>query len=142
VIVGANQRLDAIQAAVLAVKVPHLERWNEARRRAAARYRELLPDHVLDWPGADDPAADVHHLFPILVDDRDALLATLAENGIGAGVHYRDALTTAPAYAGTADRCPVAEDRAARQLSLPMHPHLDDDQTAQIAESVVRACGR
>ena len=142
VIVGANQRLDALQAAVLSVKLPRLIRWNDERRRVAARYREVLPDRVLDWKGASDPAADVHHLFPILVDDRDALLRALHDQGVGAGIHYRQAIPQTAAYRDGADPCPVAERRAARQLSLPIHPHLDDAAVDRIAAVVAGFLGR
>jgi dTDP-4-amino-4,6-dideoxygalactose transaminase len=135
-IVGANQRLDALQAAVLNVKLPHMERWNDARRRVAARYRDSLPAEVLDWTGGADPAAEVHHLFPIMVDDRDGLLAELHDQGIAAGIHYRQAITETEAYRDSADPCPVAERRAARQLSLPIHPHLDDAGVDRIVAAI------
>jgi dTDP-4-amino-4,6-dideoxygalactose transaminase len=137
--VGGNHRLDALQAAVLAVKLGHMDDWTGRRRAAAARYRELLPAELLDWPGADDPQAEVHHLFPLLVDDRDAVLDALAGEGIAAGVHYRRALPQTPAFAGSADACPVAADRAARQLSLPMHPHLPAAAVERVVDAVVRA---
>jgi dTDP-4-amino-4,6-dideoxygalactose transaminase len=133
-VVGMNSRLDTLHAAVLAVKLPHLDDWNARRSRAAARYRELLPAEIVD-PPADDPASDVHHLFPVLVDDREALAAHLKTQGIPTGVHYRTAVTATKAFADVADPCPVAETRAARQLSLPIHPHLGDVE--RIAEAVL-----
>jgi dTDP-4-amino-4,6-dideoxygalactose transaminase len=132
---GYNSRMDPIQAAVLSVKLPHLDRWTAARRHAAAGYRERLAEY-LDWSGDDEPQAEVHHLFPILVEDRDDLMTALGERGIPTGVHYRQSLTTAPAFAPSPDGCPVADRRAATQLSLPMHPHLDDADVQRIVDAV------
>jgi dTDP-4-amino-4,6-dideoxygalactose transaminase len=137
-LVGVNSRLDSLQAAVLEVKLRRIDGWNEARRASAARYRELLPDSILDAP-TTPPEADVHHLFPILVDDREALAESLRARDIATGVHYRSAVNTTPAFAAGADPCPVAEDRAARQLSLPMHPHLSADDVERVAKAVLAA---
>jgi dTDP-4-amino-4,6-dideoxygalactose transaminase len=139
-VVGMNCRLDTLHAAVLTVKVPHVERWNEARREAARRYRELLPQEILDWR-AEDPLSEVHHLFPVLLDDRDAVAAQLRERGIATGVHYRVAVPSTPAYADSGDDCPVADGRAARQLSLPIHPHLSADDVERVADAVAEALG-
>ena len=134
-VVGRNSRLDTVQAAVLAVKLPHLERFNAERRRVAERYRELLPGELLDHEGGPE-GSESHHLFPILVDDRDGLAAALKERGIPTGVHYRAALTRTGAFGDGADPCPVAEERADRQLSLPIHPHMTDDDVALVAGAV------
>jgi len=133
---GFNSRMDPIQAAALRVKLPHLDRWTDARREVAARYRTDLGP-LLDWEGAE-PQAEVHHLFPILVDDRDELASSLQAQGIPTGVHYRHALTNTPAFAGSTDACPVAEERARRQLSLPIHPHLSESDVCRIAAAVGR----
>ncbi|HET6865330.1 MAG TPA: DegT/DnrJ/EryC1/StrS family aminotransferase [Solirubrobacteraceae bacterium] len=132
---GVNGRLDALQAAVLRVKLPRLDDWNRARRASALRYRELLPDAVLDW-SSPEPDAEVHHVFPVLVPGRDAVAAHLAGAGIHTGVHYRHALTQTPAFGNSGDSCPAAERRAALQLSLPMHPHLQRSDEEKIAGAV------
>jgi dTDP-4-amino-4,6-dideoxygalactose transaminase len=134
-VVGFNSRMDSLQAAVLTVKLPHLERWTRARRRVAARYRASLGP-LLDWSGGE-PAAEVHHLFPILVEDRDQLAAALESQGIASGVHYRHAMTTTVAFAGFGGDCPVAEERARRQLSLPLHPHLSENDIHRVVDAVL-----
>jgi dTDP-3-amino-3,4,6-trideoxy-alpha-D-glucose transaminase len=133
--IGGNSRMDPIQAAVLAVKLSHLDRWTAARRAVAERYRDALGP-LLDWPGGDEPDAEAHHLFPVLVDHRDELEVRLRAAGIQVGVHYRHAITMTAAFAGARDRCPVAEERAGRQLSLPMHPHLSDDDVRRVVEGM------
>ena len=87
--VGATSRLDNLQAALLSVKLPHLDAWNADRRDAAAQYREALAGLPLDLP-PDDPSggSQVFHLFAVEVDDRDRVRAALNEAGIGAAVHY------------------------------------------------------
>jgi dTDP-4-amino-4,6-dideoxygalactose transaminase len=130
--VGFNSRLDPLQAAVLTIKLRHLDRWNAQRRQVAAWYRELLPEAILDGT-TEDPAADVHHLFPVLVDDRDALALELAAAGVQSGVHYAQAIPQTDAFAGAPGSFPVAERRARLQLSLPIHPHLSRDDAGYIA---------
>jgi dTDP-4-amino-4,6-dideoxygalactose transaminase len=122
-LIGRNSRMDPIQAAVLTVKLGHLDSFNERRRRAAGWYRELLGDHLPDWQ-AEDPASDVHHLLPILHDERDALAEHLAAAGVQTGIHYRQTVPQTAAFASWGGSFPAAERRARLQLSLPMHPHL------------------
>lgn len=135
-IAGFNSRMDPIQAAALRVKLPHLERWTAARRDVATFYRTGLSP-FLDWEGGE-PHAEVHHLFPIIVDDRDELASSLRAQGIPTGVHYRQAVTMTPAFADSDDECPVAEERARRQLSLPIHPHLSRSDIRRIVGAVRR----
>ncbi|MEJ7790009.1 MAG: DegT/DnrJ/EryC1/StrS family aminotransferase [Thermoleophilaceae bacterium] len=135
VVIGRNSRLDPMQAAVLSAKLPHLERWTEARRAAAAALREKLPAQILD-PPVDEPTAEVHHLFPVLLEGRDELAEHLREAGIMTGVHYRTAMPDTPAFAGSGEPCLAARERARRQLSLPMHPHLASEDLERITTAV------
>ncbi len=135
VVVGYNSRLDAVQAAVLNVKLSRLAEWTERRREVAGLYRDSLPAEILDWRG-EDPATESHHLFPVMVDDRDGLAAHLSSLEIDSGVHYREALCDAKAFAGNGDECPHATQRAARQLSLPIHPHLSGEQVEHVVAGV------
>ncbi len=139
VLAGHNERLDTIQAAVLAVKLPGLDRANGSRREAAARYDDGLPAGVRRPPrrsGSDD----VHHLFPIRVADPVALQSFLAERGIGTGFHYTPAVHRHPPFLDP--DCPgfgAAEAWAAEEISLPMFagitPREVDAVCAAIAES-------
>jgi dTDP-4-amino-4,6-dideoxygalactose transaminase len=138
VIVGVNSRLDPIQAAVLSVKLPHLERWNSQRRQAAKWYRRALPADLLDYVSSE-PEGDVHHLFPIISERRDVLAKILAKAGIQTGIHYEQPLPRAPAFSDARDHCPAAEHRARLQLSLPMHPHLTQEDVREIAGTVAAA---
>ncbi len=136
---GYNGRLDALQAGFLSAKLRRLAAWNDARRRHAARYTELLrplapaviPPHV---PAAGRP---VFHLYVVQVPDRDGLQSALAAAGIATGLHYPVPLHLQRAYAGLGYRpgdLPRTEQAAQRILSLPMFPQLTDSQiTATVA---------
>jgi dTDP-4-amino-4,6-dideoxygalactose transaminase len=134
VLSGGNSRLDALQAAVLLVKLAHLEAWNERRRELAARYRDGLADLPLVLP---DEGMHVYHLFVVRVAGRDAFRARLAELGIGTLVHYPRAVHEHPAYAHLArpGRLETSERLAREVVSLPLYPELTDDE----ADAVVRA---
>jgi dTDP-4-amino-4,6-dideoxygalactose transaminase len=134
-LLGANERLDGLQAAMLRVKLPHLDGWNEARRACARTYRELLDESVRTLAESD---SCVYHLFPIRLPDRDALRARLADEGIETGIHYSPAVHEQPPFAplGLAGRFPVAESWAAEELSLPLFAEIRSDEI----ERVVKIC--
>jgi dTDP-4-amino-4,6-dideoxygalactose transaminase len=135
---GYNERLDALQAALLSVKLPHLDAWNEARRAHAERYRLLLPEGARTLE--DRPEGEcVYHLFPVRLGDRDAVAAALRELGIDTGIHYTPAVHQHPAWRGRQivhGEVPNAESWAAQELSLPMHPDLLPEEIERVAEAV------
>jgi dTDP-4-amino-4,6-dideoxygalactose transaminase len=142
--IGMNSRLDALQAVVLSAKLKRLEGWNALRRRAAARYRELLAS--LEWVQPPTPrqgSTAVWHLYVAQVDERDRVLAGLGAEGIGAAIHYPTPLHLTTAYECLKYRkgeFPVAEAAADRILSLPMFPHLTANQQSSVVDSLARAC--
>ncbi|WP_065571683.1 DegT/DnrJ/EryC1/StrS family aminotransferase [Microbacterium oleivorans] len=140
--IGMNARMDAIQATVLRAKLRRLERWNEARRDAAARYADLLGDiEGVRLPSVRPGNVDVWHLYVVRVADRDRVLAELTAARVGAGIHYPTPVHLTGAYAdlgGRAGQFPVAEAAAGGILSLPMFPHLTASQQERVAE-VLRA---
>lgn len=139
---GGNFRLDALQAAVLQVKLEHLARWTEARRRHAARYRALfaaaqLPPEVR-LPAED--AAHVYHQFVVRVRRRDALRAWLGERGVGTEVYYPEPLHLQPCFAELGYRpgaMPVAERACGEVLALPIQPALGAEQQRWVVEQIV-----
>ena len=134
---GYNSRLDELQAAVLAVKLAHLERWNEARRRIAARYDAGLGPNAA-VPTAREGAHHVYHLYVVRCRRRDAIQAWLRERGIETQIHYPIPIHLQEAYAdlGLSPGClPVTEQASAEVLSLPIFPELTDAQ----ADEVIRA---
>jgi dTDP-4-amino-4,6-dideoxygalactose transaminase len=140
-IIGYNFRLEAIQAAVLNVKLRHLDRWNRLRRAHAARYRELLRESSLRLPQEMTYAEHIYHLFVVQADERDALQKTLSEAGVQTGIHYPIPIHLQPAYASLKHKAgdfPEAERQASRVLSLPMFPELTESQIMHVAETVQR----
>ncbi|MGP8271101.1 MAG: DegT/DnrJ/EryC1/StrS family aminotransferase [Terracidiphilus sp.] len=133
---GCNSRLDPVQAAVLRVKLKHLDEWNVRRIAIAARYTTELVDAGLVLPHVPEWAEPVWHLYVVQHAKRNKLQKALLEAGIGTQIHYPIPPHLQEAYrdAGyAAGRFPIAEGMANRLLSLPMGPHLDDaDVTATI----------
>lgn len=142
---GFNSRLDAIQAVYLRHKLTRLADWNAARRAAADRYASLLADVAgVRLPAVADGNEHVWHLFVVRVAERDRILAALQAAGVGAALHYPDAVHRTEAYAGLGrpGQFPVAEQAAAELLSLPMFPHLTSAQTDRVAEALAAAIPR
>ena len=138
---GLNSRLDSLQAAVLAVKLPHLDRWNEARVSRAARYRAALRGvGDLRLQEIAPGATSVYHLFVVETEHRDRLRRHLADAGIDTGVHYPVPIHLQPAYAAgyRMGQFPHTEALARRSLSLPMFPELRDDQVDAVAAAIRR----
>jgi dTDP-4-amino-4,6-dideoxygalactose transaminase len=139
-VVGFADRLDTIQAAVLNAKLPTLAEGNERRRALAASFNEQLAgvgDLVL--PPVMPERRSVHHLYVVRTQHRDALLAHLNANGIGAGIHYPTAVHLQPAYEFLGHRrgeFPQAEAWAAQCLSLPIYPELTPAQQDRIVAEV------
>ena len=135
---GYSSRLDEMQAALLRVKLPHLPAWNETRRSIAARYRELLRGAPLALAEEVPPARHIYHQFTVRSPKRDALVAALAEAGIGTAVHYPIPIPAQPMFAmPDADRAfPHATRAAAEVLSLPCFPELSDEEIQTVAAAV------
>jgi len=160
--VGMNSRLDALQAAVLRVKLPRLDAWNAARRRHAAAYDEAFakagacPSPVslaagglpLRTPAPPAPPAEgVYHLYVVRVPAarRDALRAGLAARGIGSDVYYPLGLHQQRCFAGDAARCgPLPETEAAARevLALPLYAELRDEQREHVVAAVLELLER
>lgn len=136
-----NRRMDTLQAGVLRAKLPHLDAWNQARRRHASIYDELLADASVDRPRVAPDREHVYHLYVIQGGARDALLQQLADAGIHGGIHYPIPIHLQAAYRSRgmgSGSFPVSEAMAPRLLSLPMYPELREDQLRRIADVVSR----
>jgi dTDP-4-amino-4,6-dideoxygalactose transaminase len=141
--IGFNSRLDTLQAVVLSAKLARLEAWNEARRRAAGRYDELLADvSGVERPRTLPGNEHVWHLYVVRVPRRDEVLESLQTDGIGAGIHYPVPLHLHGALRDLGYRegdFPGAEGAAREILSLPMHPHLTGEQQERVVDALRRA---
>ena len=140
--VGMNSRLDALQAAVLRVKLRHLDAWTAARQRHAAAYDAALAPlaaHVTRPVVAPHCTRHVFNQYTVRVDERDALRAHLGAAGIGTMIYYPIPLHLQPCFRDLGGRegdFPVAERAAATVLSLPMYPELAPEQIAAVAAAI------
>jgi dTDP-3-amino-3,4,6-trideoxy-alpha-D-glucose transaminase len=139
-IVGTTARLDAMQAAILRVKLQRLDGWNEDRRRIGAMLREGLAGSGVELPEPANALGDhVYHLFIVRTQRREALRAFLDERGVSTAVHYPFPIHRTEAYGelGLGEgSLPVAERLAEEICTLPLFPSMSDDEVAQVIEAV------
>ena len=137
---GFNSRLDTLQAVVLLAKLSRLSEWNEARRTAASRYRRMLsgiPEVTV--PAVAPGNAHVWHLYVIRLPYRETALAALQKAGVGAAIHYPVPIHLQGAFSHLGHRrgdFPVAESAAATMLSLPLFPHISEEQQEEVVSIV------
>ncbi len=134
-IIGRNSRMDGIQAAVLSVKLPHLDDWLAARRANAGIYNELLAGSGMICPREADHAHHTYHLYVVRTDDRDAVQNRLSEAGIESGIHYPIAIPFMEAYSHLGHRpeeFPVAHSQMGKLLSLPMYAELTREMIQEV----------
>jgi len=133
---GFNYRMDAIQGAVLSVKLKHLDEWTAARRGVAARYDEQLAGlPAVRTPPPAKPGEHVYHVYAIRLHERNQVRRALARAGVATGIHYPLPVHMQPAYAELGYRrgaFPAAEAFAAETLSLPIFPELTPAQVDRI----------
>jgi dTDP-4-amino-4,6-dideoxygalactose transaminase len=142
---GHNYRMEGIQGAVLGVKLKHLNKWTDGRRRAAKKYNELLKDcSDITLPKEMPYAKHVYHLFVVKVNDggikrRDELVKFLSDNGISTGLHYPIPLHQQPCFNNLGYKkgdFAVTEKLAETGLSLPMYPELTAEQIGYVCDKV------
>jgi dTDP-4-amino-4,6-dideoxygalactose transaminase len=138
---GYNGRCDALQAAVLRVKLKYIYSWNDSRRENAAHYMEFLKDAAeVILPRAAEEHRHVYHLFVVQVSKRNEVAEALLREGIGTSIHYPTPLHLQKAYAHMAipaGSFPVTESCAERFLSLPMFPELTEEQIAYVCQELI-----
>ena len=136
-VLGFNSRLDALQAAILKVKLGYLDEWNKGRREVAHRYNELLADLPVVVPYEAPDCFHVYHQYTIRAKDRTGLAAHLKQAGISTNVYYPVPLHQQPLYAECASlSLPNSETAAAEVLSLPIFPELTESDQSFIAENI------
>ena len=135
---GRNSRLDEIQAAVLDVKLRHLDEDNRLRQKVAAYYYENIKNPLVILPARLPGENNVYHLFPVLCECRDELQQFLSQNGIQTLIHYPIPPHLQECYAGEWDglSLPITERLAKQELSLPMGPVMKDEEMAEIVSKI------
>lgn len=135
--IGSNSRLDEIQAAVLRVKLRHLDADNELRRRVAARYLAELKAEGVTLPAFRADASNVFHLFPVLADNRDGLQKYLADKGVQTLIHYPIPPHKQKCYREwNGLSLPVTESISRRELSLPISPVMTDEEVSTVIDLI------
>lgn len=139
---GVNSRLDGLQAAILKVKLPHLQAWTEARRRVASQYDKMLSGiEGFVTPKVAPDREHAYHLYVIRTHTRDALKKYLTDAGISTVLSYPKALPFYPAYAYLKHRpedFPVAHTNQSRILSLPIYPEMEDEKISYVADCITK----
>ena len=142
-VLGVNSRLDALQAAILRVKLKYLDDWTAGRRRHADRYRQLIQERGLSKfarvPACPSYATHIYHQFTIRVPQRDLLKTHLAQRGIPSEIYYPRPLHLQPAFAGLGYRpgsMPESEAASREVLSLPIYPELADQHLQMVVKAI------
>jgi dTDP-3-amino-3,4,6-trideoxy-alpha-D-glucose transaminase len=146
-VVGTTARLDAIQAAILRLKLSRLEDWNQARRLVADRLREALVDaeEIVSPPPAQLDGDHVYHQFVVRTPRRDVVRGFLADRGIATGIHYPIPIHRSEAYEALVEECdpaPHATQLAEEILSLPIFPSMTEEQIGRIGTALRRCSTR
>lgn len=137
---GCNSRLDELQAAFLSVKLQYLDEWNQERQRIAERYAKEICNAKIQLPEVTkDSKENVFHIYPILTQDREKLIAYLQEKGIATLVHYPTPIVLQPAYAEYADQkdwYPVTNRICEQEVSLPLYPGMSEEQIEWVIKCI------
>jgi len=143
-VAGVNSRLDELQAAFLRAKLPELDRQNRRRGEIASRYHDGLGDTALILPSVPEWSEPVWHLYVVRTKERDTLQRALVKEGVGTLIHYPIPPHRQPAlrgYSFSNNTYHIAESMADTVLSLPIGPHLTDEQVDQVITACRAACG-
>lgn len=138
-LIGYNTRLDAIQAAILRVKLPHIDAWNAKRREIAKVYDECLKDTDLVTPVINEENVPVYHMYILQSENREEILAKLKEKGVATGVYYPVPLHLQKVYKDLGYKegdMPVAEYLSHRTFAIPVYPELTDEQVQYVLNSI------
>jgi hypothetical protein len=136
--VGVNSRLDALQAAILNVKLKRINEWNSKRREIAEQYSCTLSKYV-QTPSSNKYVSHVFHQYALITDNRDELLSYLKKKGIGAGIYYPKPLHLQDAFSMCKMKkgdLPVSESASEKIISLPIYPEMEQKQINFVIESV------
>jgi dTDP-4-amino-4,6-dideoxygalactose transaminase len=141
-VLGYNSRLDELQAAILRVKLRHIDEWNERRREVAELYRRNLEGTAVSPPIEAHDARHVYHLFMIEVDERDRVQQDLKEQGIPTALYYPQPLHLAEPLKQLGHRrgdFPVSERAVERTMAIPFYPEISEEQLKRVVRSVKQA---
>ena len=138
-LIGYNTRLDAIQAAILRVKIREIDKWNSRRREIVEQYNEAFKDLNLVIPVCDENNQHVYHMYILQSEDREGMLSKLKDKGVATGVYYPVPLHLQKVYKDLGYKegdMPVSEYLSHRTFAIPVYPELNEEQIKYIIECV------
>ncbi|HEX2971425.1 MAG TPA: DegT/DnrJ/EryC1/StrS family aminotransferase, partial [Tepidisphaeraceae bacterium] len=141
-ILGGMFRLDALQAAVLDIKLKYLDQWHEARRQHAAMYDKLFAGSKVKTPVIEPDNYSVYNQYVVRVANRDAVKAKLAAAGVGSAIYYPISLHLQPCFANLGYKAgdfPASEQACREVLALPVYPELTEEQIRYVAAKMLEA---
>lgn len=143
---GCNSRLDELQAAFLSVKLPHLDAWNEERRKIAKIYSGQITNEKVVLPQIPENEKEhVFHIYPVLVKEREAFVEHLKRRGIATNIHYPTPIMEQQAYQefrGQMQRYPVTKRICTEEVSLPLYPGMTEDEIQWVCKCVNQYPGK
>ena len=140
-IVGWNSRLDELQAAILRIKLKHIDTFNKKRISVAKRYNELLASPTIQTPSFKENGSHVFHQYTFLSENRDAISAELGKENIGHAIYYSIPLSEQTAFKDLSRSSDLSntQDVCTKCISLPMYPEMSNEQIEQVVKTVQRA---
>jgi len=133
---GGNHRLDTLQAIVLKHKLPHLHTWNELRRGVVQGYEAYITNPRITLPKTPDRCVPVHHVYPVLVDDRERFMKYLDDKGVQNGIHYPIIINEMPMYSSIPCTNTKAYEFSKKMVSLPIHPFMSEEEVQYVCKVI------
>jgi len=133
---GGNHRLDTLQAIVLKHKLPYLKEWNEKRRSIVKKYEAGMNNPKVYLPQTPPHCIPVHHVYPVLVEDRERFMKYLSDKGVQSGIHYPIIIKDMAMYSHIPCTRARAHAFSKRMVSLPIHPFMSDDEVQYLCNTI------
>lgn len=133
---GGNHRLDTIQAIILKEKMKHIEDWNACRRAIVKSYEDKINNSLVQLPQTKDGCLPVHHIYPVVVSNRESFTNHLDENGVQWGLHYPVCIEEMSMYKGLGVPNKRAIDLSGHIVSLPIHPFMTEEEVSHLCKVV------
>jgi dTDP-4-amino-4,6-dideoxygalactose transaminase len=133
---GHNHRLDTLQAIILKEKMKYIEEWNSSRRDIVKRYEALLVNPLVSLPKTPVKVTPVHHIYPVMVDDRKAFQEHLDEQNIQHGIHYPILIEEMDMYQALSEPNERAVEYSNKMVSLPIHPFMTNDEVTYLCKKI------
>lgn len=133
---GGNHRLDTIQAIILKEKMKYIEEWNQSRRQVVKQYEKHINNNLVEIPSLKEGCLPVHHIYPVIVSDRDSFTSHLDKNEIQWGLHYPNCIEEMPMYKNLYTPNEKSIDLSRKMVSLPIHPFIKKEEIEHLCKTI------